>query len=645
MQNILNCIYKIHIQILRFTMSDQQNNQQHISQDSNGPQLSSAPSMNGYTSPYVDQFTQGQVFNQGYPVTPNSQFTPTPRQIQQSQQPQQPQYSQQSGQTQRAQQGVYTELSLTNNQDLMSYISTQDNAVTGTIDPNNPYISSSQTVDIPQNLEELLLNSSSELSQQIPQNVSVNSPIQDDNNQQTIGYPMTPPVFNLTENAVYPDSQQTNSSLEFTINNSINPTADITQNSGVPTVHSVLPPTFSQKIDKSLTNANSSNSSSENPVSEKPIEFNQNTEFNPEVDLVVKNRPQKYTDIKELLQLTLDKGASDLHIASNYPPFIRIDDKLVPVGEILEPEDVKKLIYQILSTNQRELFEVNKEVDLSYQFEEKARFRINVYFEKGNIAAALRPIPTKIRSINDLGLPAILLDIANLSQGLFLVTGPTGSGKSTTLAAMIQHINETSPKHIVTIEDPIEYVYPRGTAIINQRELGTDTHDWNIAMKSALRQDPDVILIGELRDFETIQLAITLAETGHLVFSTLHTYSASQSIDRILDVFPPHQQQQIRTQLAGTLKGILSQRLVPMIGGGRAAAIELLIVTPAVQNLIREGKTYQIDNVIETSAESGMILMEKSLVKLIRQGKISTVIAQNYAIRPERITKMLKVQN
>lgn len=378
------------------------------------------------------------------------------------------------------------------------------------------------------------------------------------------------------------------------------------------------------------------------PTVSNIVQGNNNTEINPEKDLQKREEEKTYNKIADLLDLVIERNASDLHLTTGYSATLRIDDKLVPVGSVLSKDEVKELVLQSLTQNQRELLEVNREVDLSYQHEQKGRFRINAYFEKGNLAAAFRLIPNEIKSITDLGLPGMLLDISRLSQGLFLVTGPTGSGKSTTLAALIQHINETSPKHIITIEDPIEYIYPKGVALIDQRELGNDTHDWTIAMKSALRQDPDVILIGELRDFETIQLAITLAETGHLVFTTLHTNSASQSIDRIIDVFPPHQQQQVKTQLAGCLRGILSQRLVPLIGGGRIAVVELLIVTPAVQNLIREGKTYQIDNVIATSADMGMISLEKSLVKLVRQGKVSTATAQDYAIRPDEILKLLK---
>jgi twitching motility protein PilT len=348
------------------------------------------------------------------------------------------------------------------------------------------------------------------------------------------------------------------------------------------------------------------------------------------------------SNIATLLDLVIQKGASDLHLTVGYPVSLRIDSKLERFGEILTEEQVKTLIYQTLTDSQRELLEVNKEVDLSYAHEGKARFRVNAYNERGNFAAAYRLIPTKIRSLEELGLPPVLYDFTKIPQGLFLVTGPTGSGKSTTLAAMIQEINNNYPKHIITIEDPIEYVHAQSRALIDQRELGSDTHDWNIALRSILRQDPDVVLIGEMRDFETIQAAITIAETGHLVYATLHTNSAAQSVDRIIDVFPPHQQEQIRTQLSGSLKGILSQRLIPKLGGGREAAIELMIVNSAIQNLIREGKTYQIDNIISTSFDIGMTTLERSLVKMIRQGKISVERAQEYAIRPEEVLKLMK---
>lgn len=346
--------------------------------------------------------------------------------------------------------------------------------------------------------------------------------------------------------------------------------------------------------------------------------------------------------IKELLDIVIKENASDLHLTVGYPATIRIDGKLNRIGAVLTYEKIKKLIYETLKDNQRELLEVNKEVDLSYQHAEKARFRVNAYYERGNLAAAYRLIPTRIRTIEELKLPPVLYDFTRLPQGLFLVTGPTGSGKSTTLAAMLQEINEHHPKHIITVEDPIEYVYSKSKALVDQRELGQDTHDWSIALKSILRQDPDIVLIGEMRDFETIQAVLTIAETGHLVFATLHTNSAAQSIDRIIDVFPPHQQEQVRMQLAGSLKAILSQRLIPKTGGGREAAAELMIVNSAIQNLIREGKTYQIDNVISTSYDVGMISLERSLVKMIREGKITVETAQQFAIRPEEVLKLMK---
>lgn len=351
---------------------------------------------------------------------------------------------------------------------------------------------------------------------------------------------------------------------------------------------------------------------------------------------------QKNLSINDYLSIVADKDGSDLHLTVGYPGIIRIDGELQNLTkEVLTDEQVESLVFQTLSTSQKELLEINREIDLSYSHP-KARFRVNAYYERGHLAAAYRLIPTRIRTIEELNLPNVIYDFTELSQGLFLLTGPTGSGKSTTLAAMIKQINDTAPVHIITIEDPIEYIYPKGKALIDQRELGQDTHDWNIALRSILRQDPDVVLIGEMRDYETIQSALTIAETGHLVFATLHTNSAAESIDRIIDAFPPHQQSQIRVQLASSLKGVMSQRLVPKIGGGRECATELLIVNPAVQNLIREAKTYQIDNVISTSFDIGMGTLERSLVKMIRDGKITVETAQEYAIRPKEVLKLMK---
>lgn len=327
--------------------------------------------------------------------------------------------------------------------------------------------------------------------------------------------------------------------------------------------------------------------------------------------------------IEQLLSLVVEKDASDLHITEGYPAKIRIDGQLQNVSDDIVGEDVvQDLVLPILPESKRELLEVNREVDLAYSFEDDARFRVNAYYERGNVSAALRLIPNKIRSIEELKLPGTYHQLTKLPQGFVLVTGPTGHGKSTTLASIIQEINANQLKHIITIEDPIEYIYPRGKALVDQREMHEDTHSWEIALRSALRQDPDVVLVGEMRDFETIAAAITLAETGHLVFATLHTNNASQTIDRIIDVFPEHQQAQVRVQLSNILEAVISQRLIPIKGGGRRAVSEILLANPAVRNLIREGKSHQIDNVIRTSMDVGMKSLEHSLVELVREGVI-----------------------
>lgn len=344
-----------------------------------------------------------------------------------------------------------------------------------------------------------------------------------------------------------------------------------------------------------------------------------------------------------LLDLVISKDASDLHLTVGYPPVLRIDGQLVPYGSaVLSPEDVQKLIFQTLDKNFQELLVVNKEVDLSYAHEDKARFRINAYHEQGNMAAAYRLIPTKIRTIEELMLPQICHELAKLPQGLVLVTGPTGHGKSTTLAAMMNEINMNQARHIITIEDPIEYIYPKGKSVVDQRELHHDTNSWDIALRSVLRQDPDVVLVGEMRDYETIAAAITIAETGHLVFATLHTNNAAQTIDRVIDVFPEHQQAQIRTQLSNIIEAVISQRLVPIIGGGRRAVPEVLLATSAVRNTIREGKTHQIDNIITTGGDVGMISLERSLVDLVRQGKLTLESAQMHSLKPEEIVKLVR---
>ena len=349
-------------------------------------------------------------------------------------------------------------------------------------------------------------------------------------------------------------------------------------------------------------------------------------------------------DIKKLLKLVIDKEASDLHLVVGVPPHIRVDGSLVPVeGEkVMTKEEAKDLIFPLLTPQQKDQFLVNKDLDFSVEFGEYGRFRVNTYFQKGSMAAALRLIGTKIRSIEELALPNICNQLSALKQGLVLVTGPTGHGKSTTLAAMINQINETRADHIVTIEDPIEYVYKPKKSIISQREMHGDTHSWTVALRSVLREDPDVVLVGEMRDYETIAAALTVAETGHLVMGTLHTNSAAQTMDRIVDVFPEHQQAQIRVQLANVLAGVMAQRLVPLTGGGRVAAMEVLLGTTAVKTSIREGKSHLINNVIQTSAEMGMQTLEHDLARLISAGKIALETGMEYSLHPQELERLVK---
>lgn len=348
-------------------------------------------------------------------------------------------------------------------------------------------------------------------------------------------------------------------------------------------------------------------------------------------------------DIHELFVETIRLKASDLHLIVGYPPIVRVDGKLTPVDNAtpLAEADTEQLVFQIIQGERKEEFITNKEIDFSLATE-GARFRANVYHQKGSIAADFRFIPNTIRSIEELALPGICHDFASLRQGLVLVTGPTGHGKSTTLAAMIQKINETRAHHIVTIEDPIEYVYPRALSIVSQREMHQDSHSWGVALRSVLREDPDVVLIGEMRDFETIAAAITIAETGHLVFATLHTNSAAQTMDRIVDVFPQSQQTQVRLQLAFVIEGVLSLRLVPAVGGGRIVVAEIMTGTPAIRTTIRDGKSHLIDNVIQTSAELGMMTLETALANAVKAGKISAETATSYAVRPEELGRILK---
>jgi twitching motility protein PilT len=325
-------------------------------------------------------------------------------------------------------------------------------------------------------------------------------------------------------------------------------------------------------------------------------------------------------------------------------PTLRIDGSLFPIQQepILTPEAAKGLAMALLTPAQQEELSRNKEVDFAYAFEDKARFRVNVYLQRGFFAAALRLIPGKIRTVEELNLPPILHDFTRLAQGFVLVVGPAGHGKSTTLAALIDEINHSRTEHIITVEEPIEYLFVQDRSIISQREVGSDTVGFHNALRSVLRQDPDVIMIGEMRDSASISTALTAAETGHLVFSTLHTNSAAQTIDRIIDSFPAEQQNQVTSQLAATLAGIISERLVPGIDGGRFPACEIMMMTPAIRNLIRERKIYQIDLVIETSLQEGMITLNRSLVDLVRKKKVSLENAELYSLNPSELRVLLE---
>ncbi len=348
--------------------------------------------------------------------------------------------------------------------------------------------------------------------------------------------------------------------------------------------------------------------------------------------------------IEVLLEEVVKKKASDLHLQVGLPPIIRVDGTLMPVAgaDVLSDEAVETLIFAILDEDQKQILLKDKEFDFSFAFGDLGRFRVNAFHERGNLAAALRLITNEIMTIEQLGLPPIVNKFADYPRGLVLVTGPTGSGKSTTLAAMIHKINTERAEHIITIEDPIEYTHRSKKSVIVQREVHYDTYSFSAALRSALREDPDVVLIGEMRDLETIASAITIAETGHLEFATLHTNSASQSIDRMIDVFPPHQQPQIRSQLSNILMSIVSQRLIPQIGGGRIAAAEILVATPAVRNIIREGKTHQLEAVIQTGTEFGMQSMDKTLVNLIHNGTISYDDARMVAVDQDELDRLMR---
>jgi twitching motility protein PilT len=343
--------------------------------------------------------------------------------------------------------------------------------------------------------------------------------------------------------------------------------------------------------------------------------------------------------IDQLLKIAIERNASDLHITAGLPPMLRIDGRLVPTEfPRLKPEDTRRLIYAILNDKQREKFERDLELDTSYGISGYGRFRLNVFKQRGAVSAAFRSIPNIIKTPQELGLPDIVNELAKKRSGLILVTGPTGVGKSTTLAAIIDIINSTRSDHVLTIEDPIEFIHTHKKSMINQRELGVDTYSFANSLRSALREDPDVILVGEMRDLETISGVLTAAETGHLVLSTLHTIDAPQTIDRIIDVFPTHQQQQVRIQLAGVLEAIISQQLIPAAtGSGRVLACEVLIANAAVKNIIREGKVHQLKAIMQTNRQIGMQTMDQALYDLWKENKISAEEAIARSTNPQEM--------
>lgn len=354
--------------------------------------------------------------------------------------------------------------------------------------------------------------------------------------------------------------------------------------------------------------------------------------------------PNQELRIEILLEEVVRRRASDLHLQVGLLPMLRVDGSLVPVTGFnpLDESAVETLLFAILDQDQRQILEKDKEFDFSFAFGTLGRFRVNAYHERGNLAAALRLIPNEIKTISELGVPPIVMNFAKYPRGLVLVTGPTGSGKSTTLAALVDKLNTETSQHIITIEDPIEFTHKSKKSVVVQREVHYDTYSFSAALRSSLRQDPDVVLIGEMRDLETISAAITIAETGHLVLASLHTNSAAQSIDRMIDVFPPHQQSQIRAQLANILMAICSQRLVPAIGGGRVVAAEILIANPAVRNIIREGKSHQLDAVIQTGADVGMQTMDRTLVGLVQSGVVTYDEARSFAVDVQEFERLMR---
>ncbi len=349
--------------------------------------------------------------------------------------------------------------------------------------------------------------------------------------------------------------------------------------------------------------------------------------------------------LNQLLEVVLDTGSSDLHLTAGSPPLMRLDGEIRPIPGYgrLKPAPLRSLIFGILSSKQREQLEEHQELDCSHPVAGKGRFRVNVFFQRGSVGAVLRAIPEQAYTLEELGMPAVVAEFARLPRGLVLVTGATGQGKSTTLASLIDLVNRTRAVHIMTVEDPIEYMHRHKMAIVNQREVGTDTPSFASALRHALRQDPDVILVGELRDLETMATALTAAETGHLVFATLHTQDAPGSVERMIDVFPPYQQQQVRVQLASSLQGVVSQQLLPMVNGrGRVAAVEVLVTTAGIRNLIREGKVHQIRSALQAGGKYGMQTMEQSLAHLVNAGKVSMSAALERAGNPGELSDLLK---
>ncbi len=354
---------------------------------------------------------------------------------------------------------------------------------------------------------------------------------------------------------------------------------------------------------------------------------------------------EELVSIDDLLAVVVEHGASDLHLTAGSPPVMRVVGRLERLQDYgtLEPETLRTLLYRILSTDQQKVLDTRRQLDFSHAVPGLARFRVNTYFQRGTVAAAFRLVPAKIKPLDELGMPESLYELAEKPRGLVLVTGPTGSGKSTTLASLLNYINRNRHEHIVTVEDPIEFLHTHGTCVVNQREIGPDAVSFAEALRAALRQDPDVILVGEMRDLETISTALTAAETGHLVFGTLHTQSAPSTIDRVIDVFPPEQQNQIRQQLSMTLQGVVTQNLLPTADGrGRTPALEILIPDDAVRNLIRQAKVEQIYSVMQTSTSRGMMTMEQSLSDLVQRRVVSAEVAFSRSSRPEQLRGLLE---